>query len=264
MVQPLQPIQHWWLRTGKPSSTMWVPSLRSRLCVSIWSGRPLRRGRCPNISGSKDLSPGGRCMKSLQARMSHRRLESPGLRWVGAGVAGRPEPGCCRCCDGPGERATATNHGARESETSGAEPPPEHPSVSGSVGEASDAQRQYEQAKRSLLPLGPSQIRDFRTSRDQVQAATYGGAPPILQNREVSLTVAPGGRSPGGSSGAPLHRKRGVYRCNGRGVADQWCAECRLERGHVCDQLGRRAQGASSQSVDGASDCRITPQAMSS
>src|SRR6266702_5161345 len=35
---------------------------------------------------------------------------------------------------------------------------------------ARQAQNEYEQAKRALLPLGPAEIRDYRSSRDAAQA----------------------------------------------------------------------------------------------
>src|ERR1700730_2131828 len=58
------------------------------------------------------------------------------------------------------------------------------------------AQDEYEQAKRALLPLGPTEIRDFRTSRDAAQAAGFGGVPPQLKNREIVLGMAPGDQVP--------------------------------------------------------------------
>ncbi len=72
-----------------------------------------------------------------------------------------------------------------------------------SGGHASDpteeehsAQREYEQAKKNLLPLGPAEIRDFRSSRDAAQAAGFGGVPPRLTNREVSIGGVPGEQAP--------------------------------------------------------------------
>lgn len=61
---------------------------------------------------------------------------------------------------------------------------------------ARQAQNEYEQAKRALLPLGPTEIRDFRTSRDAAQAASFGGVPPQLKNREIVLGMAPGDPTP--------------------------------------------------------------------
>ena len=61
---------------------------------------------------------------------------------------------------------------------------------------ARTAQSEYEQAKRALLPLGSSEIRDFRASRDAAQAATFGGTPPQLKNREIALELAPGDQAP--------------------------------------------------------------------
>jgi intracellular multiplication protein IcmK len=65
-----------------------------------------------------------------------------------------------------------------------------------SADEEHSAQREYEQAKKSLLPLGPAEIRDFRNSRDAAQAAGFGGVPPQLKNREVSIRMAPGDQAP--------------------------------------------------------------------
>lgn len=61
---------------------------------------------------------------------------------------------------------------------------------------ARNAQNEYEQAKRALLPLGPAEIRDFRSSRDAAQAASFGGVPPQLKNREITLGLAPGDQAP--------------------------------------------------------------------
>lgn len=63
-------------------------------------------------------------------------------------------------------------------------------------GAEAEAQRLYDQAKRNLLPLTPRQIRDFRAARDDAQAATYGGPPPALNHRELSIDVVPGMRAP--------------------------------------------------------------------
>jgi intracellular multiplication protein IcmK len=68
--------------------------------------------------------------------------------------------------------------------------------VSDPADEEHSAQREYEQAKKNLLPLGPAEIRDFRNSRDAAQAAGFGGAPPQLKNREVSIGMAPGEQAP--------------------------------------------------------------------
>lgn len=59
-----------------------------------------------------------------------------------------------------------------------------------------DAQRLYEEAKRNLLPLTPGQIQDYRSSRDEAQAATFGGPPPLLSSREIQLDVSPGVSAP--------------------------------------------------------------------
>jgi hypothetical protein len=78
--------------------------------------------------------------------------------------------------------------------------PPEstsRPSNGGGDSEATGtAQKEYEQAKRALLPLGPAEIRDFRSSRDAAQAASFGGAPPQIKNREITLALAPGDQAP--------------------------------------------------------------------
>ena len=68
--------------------------------------------------------------------------------------------------------------------------------VSDSGDEEHAAQREYEQAKKALLPLGPEEIRDFRSSRDEAQAASFGGVPPQLKNREISIGMAPGDQAP--------------------------------------------------------------------
>lgn len=69
---------------------------------------------------------------------------------------------------------------------------------------ARQAQIEYEQAKRALLPLGPTEIRDFRTSRDAAQAASFGGVPPQLKNREIALGMAPGDQAPVVHLGPPF------------------------------------------------------------
>jgi intracellular multiplication protein IcmK len=68
--------------------------------------------------------------------------------------------------------------------------------IGSSGDEEHAAQREYEQAKKALLPLGPAEIRDFRSSRDQAQAASFGGVPPQLKNREISIGMAPGDQAP--------------------------------------------------------------------
>lgn len=54
----------------------------------------------------------------------------------------------------------------------------------------------YEAAKRSLIPVAPEQVKDFRHAQDAANAAALGGPMPELVNREVRLVVGPGMDAP--------------------------------------------------------------------
>ncbi len=92
--------------------------------------------------------------------------------------------------------APVSNPTASEPKAATASQDPARPVNGADDTTARNAQNEYEQAKRALLPLGPAQIRDYRSSRDAAQAASFGGVPPQLKNREITLALAPGDQAP--------------------------------------------------------------------
>jgi len=131
-------------------------------------------------------------MRSSLASMSRRERSRPGLRARSRHLV------CLFVVMSVTAAAAApvSNPTASESKAATASQDPARSANGADDTTARNAQNEYEQAKRALLPLGPAQIRDYRSSRDAAQAASFGGVPPQLKNREIALGMAPGDQAP--------------------------------------------------------------------